>query len=68
MLVDVSGVDWKLLRWQKSILVKRSMGNAVGEIELEYALDGIVALIDDIQDQAAEFTGERKVFGSKSGR
>ena len=53
ILVDVSGVDWKLIRKQKLYLIK---------LNTEYSV-GIVNFFDSIQDQAAEQIGEKKVFG-----
>ena len=53
ILVDVSVVDWKLLRKQKLYLSR---------LGTEYAV-GIVNFLDNIQDQAAEQIGEREVFG-----
>lgn len=62
----IDGIDWKLLREQKITLL-----NVIGEIthtgqpERVEHLDGIINLIDSIQDEAVE-TGkvsEAEVFG-----
>ena len=59
--VDVSNVDWKLLRQQKSTLLA-----LCPTTRREYdAFIGVVHLIDYIQDKAAEQLGEYKVFGRK---
>jgi hypothetical protein len=51
--VDVSGLDWELLREQKEFLLS---------LKNDYAA-GLVSLLDTIQDQAAEVLGEWAVFG-----
>jgi len=68
-------VNWELLRRQKLALLRAitdlvflpSPGTtAKGSAKLQRnqnLLRGIVHLIDDIQDQAAETIGEKKVFG-----
>jgi len=57
---DLSGVDWKLLRVQKEwfveLLAKTDpIAKMLGE--------GLVHLLDDIQDQAANQTGPHVVYG-----
>ena len=62
VVVDLSKVDWKMLRKQKIILDNLSYGRL--EKEEVGALVGMVNLLDNIQDQAAEQIGEEKVFGT----
>jgi hypothetical protein len=61
-MIDLTNVDWKLLCKQKETLAKLvCMGAGVNEEERE-DLDGILALIDNIQDQAEDFLGSELVF------
>ena len=60
--VDLSKVDWKLLRKQKAALVGLSFSKQFGSPANDI-LEGIISLLDEIQDQAAEQIGEKKVFG-----
>lgn len=55
VMIDVSKVDWKLLREQKLWLAAH---------DASYA-EGLLSLLDHIMDQAAEILGEKKVFGFK---
>jgi len=66
VLVDLSGVHWGLLRQQKRILVQLLAG-CVSPFTLRYhsMLQGIVHLLDHIQDEAAKSIGENHVFGTK---
>ena len=68
----VKGVDWNMLRYQKLMLVavidclmhvspEASGGLDQGHVD---ALQGILHLIDTIQDDAAEELGETHVFGT----
>ena len=66
--IDFSNVDWKLLRSQKLILLAHMdgvqvTGVATTDSPIVRALQGIIYLLDDIQDQAAEIIGEETVFG-----
>lgn len=59
VIVDLSKVDWSLLRIQKTQLI-----DIVGlEPEAEEMAEGLLHLIDDIQDQAAKQLGEEAIFG-----
>jgi hypothetical protein len=65
-LDNPGNVDWKLLRMQKMTLLRAiadagSRLGAAGKADLE----GILHLIDTIQDQAAKRLGERTVFGRR---
>ena len=64
LLVDFGYVDWKLLRRQKESLL-RVIGIADMQVgkKCQEDLQGILHLLDHIQDQAAERIGERAVFG-----
>ncbi|MDA8316477.1 MAG: hypothetical protein M0010_15100 [Actinomycetota bacterium] len=54
-------VNWDLLRRQKAhLLALAAPGSVVSGKE---HLDGVISLLDDIQDQAAEVLGEQAVFG-----
>lgn len=61
--INVSRVNWKLLRKQKDKLVVESIISSDDNPKLSEALDGIISWIDDIQYQAALQLGERKVLG-----
>jgi hypothetical protein len=54
-------VDWGQLRAQKARLVE--LADPHSKLGGDADLDGIVGLLDDIQDQAAEVLGEKAVFG-----
>lgn len=60
--VKLNNMDWALLREQKLALVTMMMGGAHSEEEKE-ALEGIVSLLDTIQDDAARQLGAEAVFG-----
>ena len=63
VLVDVDKVDWKLLREQKDCLLQ--VRNYIKKPPVATVIDGIISLLDDIQDQAAVEIGEEKVFGKR---
>lgn len=54
-------VDWAQLRRQKARLVE--LAHPHSELGGDPELDGIVHLLDNLQDQAAEVLGEKAVFG-----
>ena len=71
--VNLSGVDWIMLRKQKETLVALSLftlkacsilGIAKGS---ESAIEGVLGLLDHVQDQAAEILGQEAVFGNTPG-
>lgn len=57
--VNVSNVNWRLLRKQKATLTNIRAKN----IEQWDDIAGILHLLDHIQDHAAKQLGERRVFG-----
>lgn len=59
--VDVSKVNWKLLRKQKLTLIE--LLNRKVSLKEKDHIDGVLALVDHIQDHAAEQLGEVEVFG-----
>lgn len=63
LMIDVSGIDWELLREQKAVMLG-TMRHLKGKVITD-VFDGVISLIDDIQDQAAEEIGEKKVFGKE---
>jgi hypothetical protein len=65
ILIDVSKTDWKLLREQKINLLRLIEIDEFPNLRVGFkeSLQGVVSWIDDIQDQAAEQIGEKKVFG-----
>jgi len=64
--VDLSNVDWPLLRKQKLTLLKTAQRRTkTRAAESAEHLRGLVHLLDHIQDQAAEILGEEAVFGKK---
>ena len=60
----LAGVDWKLLRRQKTTLVK-TIQELVSKKQTREAerLRGILHLLDALQDEAARTLGEGAVFG-----
>jgi len=70
--IDLSNVDWKALQDQKSVLIEQigfEEGNLRGDADEDDAIqrnidgmNGLLHLIDDIQDQAAGILGEDVVF------
>ena len=66
--VDLSGVDWKMLRRQKESLLRAiSVVDVHINKKCQEDLTGILHLLDDIQDQAADRLGESAVFGKHRG-
>jgi hypothetical protein len=61
VMVDLQEVDWVLLRQQKTTLVALTCLPRMKAHE-EY-LEGLINLLDYIQDEAAEILGEEAVFG-----
>jgi hypothetical protein len=61
VIVDVSKINWKLLRKQKSTLIE--LLNRKVSLKEKDHIDGIIAMVDYIQDWAAEILGEKDVFG-----
>jgi hypothetical protein len=62
--VDMSGVDWNILREQKSVLLsERELAGGSGTPTAKAALSGIVHLLDHVQDSAARVIGAKSVFG-----
>jgi hypothetical protein len=55
ILIDMSTVDWKLLRRQKRQLVDSILHPDTKE--------GLLSLLDYIQDEAAKVLGDKVVFG-----
>jgi hypothetical protein len=67
--VDVSKVDWALLRKQKEALIaaagvtsKRQPLATIKKVDAD-AFEGLLNLLDHIQDSAATVLGEKAVFG-----
>ena len=63
--IDLSKTNWKLLREQKINLLRLIEIDEFPNLRVGFKenIQGIVSWIDDIQDQAAEQIGEKKVFG-----
>jgi len=61
MNIEINNIDWKLLREQKEWLL------SISDVD-ERNLDGVLNLIDHIQDQAVEqgVASEEIVFGAQS--
>ena len=63
--VNMSNVDWRLLRKQKLALLEDiNEQSAHGRRRRVNLLRGILHLLDDLQDQAAETAGARAIFGN----
>jgi len=68
VVMDLSRVDWDLLRRQKTILVELAASpQRVTTRRDREAIEGVINLLDHIQDETAIALGERTVFG-RSGR
>ena len=65
--VDLSRVDWNLLRRQKRVLLglAASAGKFMTRRERE-TIHGIIHLVDHIQDEAASTLSEKTIFGRSS--
>ena len=59
--INLPAVDWKLLRKQKEWLVELLACESIDPAGRMLG-SGLVHLLDDIQDQAAEQLGEDEVF------
>ena len=60
-----ANIDWKMLRNQKTILIMLASRWYVAPVYKE-TIDGIISLIDSIQDEAAEALGNETVFGEQA--
>ena len=62
--IDLGNVDWKMLRRQKESLL-RAIGIADVQTNKKFQedLQGLLHLLDYVQDQAAKRIGEHAVFG-----
>lgn len=60
--VDVSNVNWNLLRKQKLTLLNVIFPDKIKKSQLEL-LDGLLEFIDYIQDEAEKTLGRDVVFG-----
>lgn len=61
LLIDLTNVDWKLLRTQKRAIV--DIGYKPGTEKYKEAVEGLLCLIDHIQDEAEKQIGSKAVFG-----
>ena len=61
----IDRIDWKMLREQKGHLSDILYENGSTTSKQRDALEGILNLLDCIQDEAALELGEEKVFGRK---
>ena len=64
MEVDVGRVDWDLLRKQKETLANLvfSKDHCISSHDQE-CIEGVMCLLDEIQDSAAKVLGDETVFG-----
>ena len=60
--VNMTKTNWELLRKQKELLFNIIEGKNITNNHRD-AIAGIMSLLDDTQDQAAEIIGVKKVFG-----
>ena len=65
VMIDLSKVDWNMLKKQKDILV--FIRNDYEDVDYPRwdILNGVIHFLDNIQDQVAEQIGEEKVFGKE---
>ena len=61
LLIDLSNVDWKLLREQKRGLVE--IGFKPDNAKYNDVTNGLLNLIDHLQDETEKQLGSKKVFG-----
>jgi hypothetical protein len=63
--IDLSKMDWELLRKQKAWLAKTSLEHvsASGKKSLHPQAEGLLQMLDHIMDEAAKTLGEKLVFG-----
>lgn len=63
--IDLSKVDWKLLREQKAWLAETSLQHvsAEGKKSWHPQAEGLLSLLDHLMDEAAKTLGEKLVFG-----
>jgi hypothetical protein len=64
--VDMSGVDWELLRKQKQHLLSAIDYFQGSEPDINEGLEGILNLLDHVQDEAEKVIGKEIVFGKGS--
>jgi len=64
--LDTGKVSWADLRDQKEVL-ELFVSRGDGEKYERDAMEGIIGLIDYVQDQAAKVLGEKEVFGDLTG-
>ena len=60
--IDLS-VDWPLLRKQKAALLRKTFDMLRDDPDA-VLLEGLIELLDHIQDEAAAYLGEEAVFGN----
>jgi hypothetical protein len=66
--ITLSNIDWKMLSGQKLIILELiSRKNDLTQAE-DDVLNGMIHLLDEIQDQAAEQLGSENVFLSPEGQ
>ena len=61
----IRNMDWKLLRKQKRSLVDVTSNGSSMTSKQKELLEGLINLIDAIQDEATEYLSEEIVFGKK---
>ena len=67
LLIDLSQLDWQLLKKQKQALVDViHQQSKVYPPAVTNHLTGLIHLLDHIQDEAAKVLGEEAVFGEKN--
>jgi hypothetical protein len=65
VVISLNNIDWSLLREQKLWLIHCIDVMSYDNWKTEN-IEGVLALLDSIQDQAAEILGEEIVFGVKT--
>lgn len=71
VMIDMTKVDWALLRDQKLELIRSLVRGSVMELktgskQTPSLLEGVIELVEDIQDQAELILDHDKVFGKRS--
>lgn len=62
VLIDASEIDWRLLCKQKQGLMRMADTRVVSEEDAMVVLEGMLNLLDYIQDEAAKVLGESAIF------
>lgn len=63
MMIDIGNIDWEVLKDQKNTLISISSTLRNGNAKDRDNIEGLIYLIEHIQDEAEKEIGELAVFG-----